>query len=179
MLYQVEELCLGAPNKPYVPYYPCVEGSSCTDQDEEYGLKCSHIYGSAPTAYTSTVQEYTTAPPNYTTAPPPPKSTTAPPTYTTAPPKSTCSCAQAVVAPQDGNDFNSMEDFRNVKRTNGQFCSSLSCQMRGNAKLKLKTKLPIVLRDNDSGRHVDDNCKFSAPTVKLATYVISYSIQHF
>jgi hypothetical protein len=77
MVYQVGERCLGAPNKPYVPYYPCVEGSSCTDQDEEYGLKCSHIYGSVPNSYPTAVQEYTTAPPKYTTAPP---------NYTTAPP---------------------------------------------------------------------------------------------
>jgi hypothetical protein len=43
-VYQVGERCLGAPNKPYVLYYPCVEGPSCTDQDEEYGLKRAHLH---------------------------------------------------------------------------------------------------------------------------------------
>jgi hypothetical protein len=56
---------------------------------------------------------------------------------------------------------------------------SLSASQRGNAKLKLKTKFPIALRGNDSGRCVEANCECSAPTVKLETHAITYSIQQF
>jgi hypothetical protein len=46
------------------------------------------------------------------------------------------------------------------KRINIKLYSPLSASLRrGKSKLKLKTKFPIALRDNDSGRCVEGNCK--------------------